>query len=58
MRVNGASSALRRGATDHNRKTMGRQTYAAGRAAWRSYANKLAHDWREAERAVLGYQCH
>ncbi|CAG9193254.1 hypothetical protein BGLA2_1080002 [Burkholderia gladioli] len=46
MYVNGISSVLRRGASQYSRSPSGRQCYAAGRAAWRSFSHKVARDRR------------
>jgi len=49
MNVNGISSALRRGASRYSRSPSGRQSYAAGRGAWRSFAHKVERDRRLVE---------
>ncbi|MDN7856571.1 hypothetical protein QZM81_12200 [Burkholderia cepacia] len=49
MNVNGISSALRRGASQYSRSPSGRQCYAAGRAAWRSFSHKVERERRLVE---------
>lgn len=52
MNVNGASSALRRGASQYRRSPGGQQCYAAGRGVWRSFSHKVARERRLAELEV------